>query len=1183
MNSKTQTNSQTWIETPTKARIRTNSRIFDERIAGKILLLDGAMGTMLQQKGLAAEDFGGPELEGCNEILNITRPDIVRGIHEAYLEAGADIIETNSFGATRVVLGEYKLADRDLELNRAAARLAREAADKWATTDKPRFVAGSMGPTTKMLSLTGGITFAELEEDYYRQATGLLDGGVDLLLVETCQDTLNVKAAGIGIQRAFSQLNVEVPIIVSCTIEPSGTMLAGQNIEAFYISIKHLRPSAVGLNCGSGAELMKDHVRTLAEIASCAVSCYPNAGLPDEEGFYRETPGEFARKVAKFAENGWLNIAGGCCGTTNHHIKALADALHGSTPRKYRAEERSSVSGIEVLWPEEDNRPLLVGERSNVIGSRKFRDLITEARFEEGAEIARGQVKKGAQVVDVCVANPDRNELEDMLAFLPHVVNKVKAPIMLDSTDPAVLEAGLRLLQGKAIINSINLENGLERFEDVVPLIQKYGAAVVVGVIDEQGMALTRKRKLAIAERSYDLLVHKYGVEPSDIIFDPLTFPVGTGDGKYLGSAVETIEGLKLIKKRLPECKTILGISNVSFGLPSAGREVLNAVFVYLNTLAGLDYAIVNAEKLERYPSIPPEEKKLAEDLLLHTNDQTLKAFTDFYREKKVEEKKQITAVSLEERLAGYVIEGSKDGLGKDLEEALTKYRPLEIINGPLMKGMEEVGNLFNRNQLIVAEVLQSAEVMKAAVTLLEPHLEKAEEAVKGKVLLATVKGDVHDIGKNLVEIILTNNGYQVVNLGVKVSSEQLIEACKKEKPDAIGLSGLLVKSVQQMLLTAQDLHNAGIDIPLLLGGAALSRKFTEEKIRPEYGGAVFYARDAMDSLGFLHNLKTGEIEEFKPIEKLGPEDMLGKPTLHIPSKPANRTVLTKANQFPTVEALGLKGLENNDYTPRTSQRQLFLDYSLQEIIPYMNSRLFLRRYLGLKKIRPINEEGQAVQQFQDKEEEFQGLGQAFLAEIQERKLIRANGVFAFFPAYSEGDSIYILDPQEGKTVLEKFTFPRQNGENGLCLADYIRSRGEGSADYIGMFAVTTGLGIKERAENFRLKGEYLKSYLLQALALELAEAFAEHIHERIRRIWGLPENAAQATEGQPKGKYQGIRVSPGYPSCPELEDQRKVFRLLKPEEAGIVLTEGLMMDPEASITALVFSHPKAKIFNVGK
>lgn len=823
--------------------------LFQRELEKRILILDGAMGTMLQRANLTAKDFGGEEFDGCNEILNLTRPDLISSIHEEYLKAGADIIETNSFGATTVVLSEYGLEVKDEELNHIAAKLAREAADKYSTEDKPRFVAGSMGPTTKSLSLTGGLTFDELSEAYYRQAKALIQSGSDVLLVETAQDTLNVKAAGVGIERAFSDLGQKIPIMISGTIEPMGTTLAGQNIEAFYISLAHLNPVSVGLNCATGPEFMRDHIRSLSQLASCGISCYPNAGLPDEEGHYHEQPEGLARKMAGFAERGWLNVAGGCCGTTPEHVRAMAEALKDYAPRPLQERPVSAVSGLEPVYIEEDNRPLIVGERTNVIGSKKFRDLIAAGGYDEASDIAKAQVKKGAQVIDVCLANPDRDELADMAEFLPFVVKKIKAPLMIDSTDPKVIELGLKHSQGKAIINSINLEDGLARFEEVVPLLKTYGAAVIVGTIDEQGMALTRDKKLEIAKRAYAVIT-EYGVPAQDIIFDTLTFPVATGDETYLGSARETIEGIRLIKEVFPECKTTLGVSNVSFGLPAAGREVLNAVFLYHATKAGLDYAIVNAEKLQRYASIPENERRLSEELLFNTNDETVARFAEYYRNKNVDQINDPGKVlSLEERLARYVVEGSKDGLIADLEEGLKGYTALQLINGPLMDGMDEVGRLFNGNQLIVAEVLQSAEVMRAAVDYLQPHLEKNEGLVKGKILLATVKGDVHDIGKNLLEIILSNNGYEVVNLGIKVSPEQLIEAYKTEQPDAIGLSGLLVKSAQQMAVTAQDLRSAGIHIPLLVGGAALSARFTESKIATEYEGPVLYAKDAMHGL----------------------------------------------------------------------------------------------------------------------------------------------------------------------------------------------------------------------------------------------------------------------------------------------------------------------------------------------
>jgi 5-methyltetrahydrofolate--homocysteine methyltransferase len=1136
-----------------------------EQLYRKILILDGAMGTMLQQASLTADDFGGEAYEGCNELLNLTRPDVIRSIHEKYLEAGADIVETNTFGATSIVLAEYDVAEKDLEINIAAARLAREAADAYSTPEWPRYVAGSMGPTTKTLSLTGGVTFEELVEAYYRQAKGLLIGGVDALLLETSQDTLNVKAGGIGIRRAFAELGREVPVMVSGTIEPMGTTLAGQTIEAFYVSLEHLKPITIGLNCATGPEFMRDHLRTLSGLAQCGVSCYPNAGLPDENGHYHETPHGLAAKMRAFAEQGWLNVAGGCCGTTPEHIRALAEALKDCKPRVPAGQPVSAVSGIEVVYVEPDNRPLLVGERSNVIGSKKFRDLIAAGQYEEASDIARAQVKRGAQIIDICLADPDRDEYGDMEKFLQFVVKKVKAPLMIDSTDVRVMELGLRYSQGKAILNSINLEDGLERFEQVVPLIHQYGAAVVVGTIDETGMAVSRERKLEVAKRSYDLLVNRFGVNPRDIIFDPLVFPVGTGDEQYIGSARETVEGLRLIKEAMPECKTILGISNVSFGLPAAGREVLNAVFLYHTTLAGLDYAIVNTEKLERYASIPEEERRLAEALLFETNDETLAAFTEFYRQKKKEVRVEASSLTLEERLARYVVEGSKDGLIDDLKRALEKYTPLEIINGPLMAGMEEVGRLFNANQLIVAEVLQSAEVMKASVSFLEPFMEKTETATKGKILLATVKGDVHDIGKNLVEIILANNGYEVVNLGIKVPPEQLIAACREERPDAIGLSGLLVKSAQQMVITAQDLRAAGIDVPLLVGGAALTRKFTSNRIAPEYKGIVLYAKDAMDGLDLVNRLQD-------PAER---EKLLA----------AQQAVEEEASTPPQAEAAAASLKPKRSavsrtvpvYVPPDCERHVLRHYPISHLQPYLNLRMLLGKHLGVRgNVEKLLEAGD------EKVTGLYQLVQELLAEAKRDGTITAHGMYQFFPAQADGDDILVYDPRDHSRLLERFRFPRQPEEPFLCLSDFLRPVESGEMDYVGFLAVTAGSGIRERSALLKERGDYLRSHVLQALALELAEAFAERVHHVMRDVWGFPDPAEMTMLERFGARYQGIRVSFGYPACPNLEDQAKLFRLLKPEDIGIQLTEGFMMEPEASVSAMVFAHPEARYFNAG-
>ncbi|PRX40471.1 methionine synthase (B12-dependent) [Planifilum fimeticola] len=1142
------------------------------RMEEKILILDGAMGTMLQQAGLSAEDFGGEALEGCNEMLNLTRPDLIRRIHEDYLAAGADLIETNTFGATRIVLEEYGLGDRAEEINRRAAELAVNAARRWSTPEQPRFVLGAMGPTTKTLSLTGGVTFDGLVDAYREQARGLLLGGVDALLLETAQDTLNVKAGGIGIRRAFEELGREVPLIISGTIEPMGTMLAGQNIEAFYLSVEHLKPVAVGLNCATGPEFMRDHLRTLSGLARCAVSCYPNAGLPDEEGRYHETPRALASKLAAFADAGWLNIAGGCCGTTPEHTRALAEALRGKRPRRPISSHPPAVSGVEAVFLEEDNRPLLVGERTNVIGSRKFRELIADGRYEEAAEIARRQVKGGAQIIDVCLADPDRDELEDMERFLEHAVKKVKVPLMIDSTDPAVVERALTHSQGKAIINSINLEEGEERFAAVVPLLRLYGAAVVVGTIDEEGMAVDRDRKLAVARRSYELLTEKYGVAPEDIIFDPLVFPVGTGDEAYIGSARETVEGIRLIKEAFPRSATVLGISNVSFGLPSAGREVLNAVFLYHATKAGLDYAIVNTERLERYASIPPEEVRLAERLLFETTRENYEAvlgeFTQFYRQKKEEEKAEpAVRLPLEERLARCVVEGSKDGLFDDLKEALGRYDPLDIINGPLMKGMDEVGRLFNDNQLIVAEVLQSAEVMKAAVSFLEPHMEKADTHMKGKILLATVKGDVHDIGKNLVDIILSNNGYEVINLGIKVTPEQLIEACRREEPDAIGLSGLLVKSAQQMVVTAQDLKAAGIEVPILVGGAALTRKFTETKIAPEYSGIVLYAKDAMQGLELANRLMDGD--ERRKVEG----------ELRRRRERTSRRAAGGNDGGPAVLTAERHSSVRRDapvFEPPDFERHILREVPVDHLRPYVNEQMLLGKHLGLRgNVEELlaRGDGKALRLKEEVD--------AFFAEAEEKGWIRPQGMYRFFPAQGDGNDILIYDPRDPRRVLERFSFPRQKKDPYLCLSDFLRPAGSGVMDAVGFLVVTAGEGIRERAERWKERGDYFRSHLLQAAALELAEAFAERLHQIMRERWGFPDPPEMTMKQRFAARYQGIRVSFGYPACPDLEDQAKLFRLMEPEAIGVRLTEGFMMEPEASVSAMVFSHPEARYFNV--
>jgi 5-methyltetrahydrofolate--homocysteine methyltransferase len=1118
----------------------------------RILVLDGAMGTMLQAAGLTADDFGGPALEGCNEHLNLTRPDVVGDVHRAYREAGADCISTNTFGCAPYVLGEYGLAERAFEICRVAARLAREAVGD-------AFVIGAMGPSTRTITVTRNVTFDEVRTGYRVQAAGLVAGGADALLLETCQDTLNVKAAALGVREAMREAGVALPLMISATIEPTGTMLAGQGVDALTVSLEHLQPFSLGLNCSTGPEFMTDHLRSLSQLATAFTSVYPNAGLPDERGQYGETPASLAYKLRRFLDEGWVNLIGGCCGTTPAHIAAIATLARGRPPRVPPTATLPAVSGVEAISPAEDNRPLFVGERTNVIGSRKFKELIVAERFDDAAEVGRAQVKAGAQVLDVCLANPDRDESTDMDRFMRELTRRVKVPLMIDSTDAAVIELALRHCQGKAIVNSINLEDGEERFAKVAPLLATYGGAVVVGCIDEdkkQGMAVTRERKLAIAERSYRILTERFGVPARDLIFDPLVFPVGTGDANYLGSAQATIEGVRAIKARFPECRTILGISNVSFGLPPAGREVLNGVFLYHCVKAGLDYAIINTERLERYPSIPEDERRLAEDLIYWRGADPVAAFAAHFRDRK-KTAVAATTLSLDERLARYIVEGSRDGLTADLDEKLREATPLDIINGPLMRGMDEVGRLFNDNQLIVAEVLQSAEAMKAAVAHLEPHMERADSATRATIVLATVKGDVHDIGKNLVDIILSNNGYRVINLGIKVPPEELIAAYRAHKPDAFGLSGLLVKSAQQMVVTAQDLREAGVDIPLFVGGAALTRKFTATRIAAEYGGVTLYARDAMDGLDLANQL----------FSALTREALIGRVRREQAALAESAAETAPAPATPRARPAGVPRVDAP--VPPDLERHVLRDVPLAHVYPYLNLQMLYGKHLGLR--GPVV---RMLEQGDTKALELQRVIASLQDEATRDGLLHAHGVYQWFRARAAGETLALQAP-DGRPAAA-FTFPRQPAGERLCLTDYVRDDGD---DYVALFAVTCGAGVRERAAAWKERGDYLRSHALQALAIECAEATAEWLHARLRTLWGFPDPPELSMADKLKAHYRGIRVSFGYPACPELADQATLWRLLQPEEIGIALTEGFMMDPEASVSALVFHHPQAKYF----
>ncbi len=1162
-----------------------------EALSTRIVVLDGAMGTMIQARRLSADDFGGPQLEGCNEHLVLSRPDVILDIHRAYLASGADIIETDTFGGTRIVLAEYGLEDQVYRINFEAARLARQAADEFSAPGRPRFVAGSMGPTTKAITVTGGITFAELREAFYEQARALVEGGADLLLLETCQDTRNTKAGILAVDRLRRELGIPIPLIVSGTIEPTGTMLAGQTADAFWVSISHADLLAVGLNCATGPEFMTDHIRTLQEMAWTHLACYPNAGLPNEEGLYLETPESLAAQLERFADHGWLNVVGGCCGTTPAHIAAIARMVEGKPPRRVPGRSRRSYySGIELVEAEETNRPLIVGERTNVVGSRQFRQLVGEGKWDEATEIGRRQIRNGAHILDVCLQSSERDELKDIPPFYEHLIRKVKAPLMIDTTDPRAVELALTYCQGKSIINSINLEDGEEKFERVCPLVRAYGAAVVVGCIDEdkvQAQAFTRERKLAVAERSVRLLTEKYGIPPEDILIDPLVFPCATGDENYIGGAVETIEAVRLIKERIPYVKTILGISNVSFGLPAAAREVVNSVFLYHATKAGLDLAIVNSEKIERFASIAEAERRLAENLLFNLppadspalrdapsdwrlqsrderiaiNQYHIAAAAEHFRQARAR-KRQAEELSLDERLANYIIEGVRDGLIADLDRKLAEgATPLEIINGPLMRGMNEVGRLFNNNELIVAEVLQSAEAMKAAVAYIEKFMEKAETSVRGKVILATVKGDVHDIGKNLVEIIFANNGYQVINLGIKVPPEELIRAWREHSPDAIGLSGLLVKSAHQMVLTASDFREAGIRVPLLVGGAALSEKFTRSRIAPAYGAPTVYARDAMTGLRLLNEIMDPATREETLRRYTVTEAETGEPAARA------------CRLGPGEQRSSRVRADIPKPRPPYLDRRVRLIPDLNEIWSYINPHMLYGRHLGFR--------GNFEKALAERDRKALELYQA-VEEVKREAagFMKVRAVWQFFEAEPEGNAVHLFSPGS-QTPLHTFRFPRQPKEDGLSLSDYVLPPDEGGRDQIALFVVTAGEGVRERAEAAKEAGEYFRSHALQALTLETAEAAAEWLHRRLREDWGFPDPPGMSMRERLTARYRGKRYSFGYPACPNLDDQQGIWKLLRPEEIGVRLTEGMMMEPEASVSALVFHHPDCTYFAV--
>ena len=1139
----------------------------------KIAVIDGAMGTSIQNLNLKPSDFGGEEYDGCNEYLNITNPQYIKSIHESFINVGANIIETNSFGGTPMVLDEYGLSSQAEEINHLSASIAKSAANQHSNI----LVAGSMGPTTKLLGLpqikTSDITFDYLMENYRTQARGLISGGSDLLLVETSQDILNVKAAVEGINAAKLDLkNFDIPIAIQCTIENMGTTLAGQDVESFYLSINHLDLLWVGMNCATGPKFMREHLRTLNQISTHPIALVPNAGLPDEHGKYNEEPIEFAKVVREYVSNGWVNIIGGCCGTELAHIKELSNIANETSEifdkNKNLKKMQSShyVTGLETLYVDQESSPIMVGERTNVLGSRKFKKLIENDDFDLASEIGKLQINSGANILDVCLQNTERDEISDIENFLEKLTSKIKAPIMIDSTDPVVIKSSLKLCPGKIIVNSINLEDGEDKFEEIVPDAKKYGALLIVGTIDEdkdQAQAITSQRKLEIAKRSYDLLVDKYKFPSNQIIFDPLTFPVGTGDVNYLDSAKQTIEGIKLIKEKLPNAKTILGISNVSFGLPSNGREVLNSVMLNHCLNSGLDYAIVNTQSLKRFNSLSEKEILLSNNLIFDNNKETLDTFVDHFRTKpkQVVQKKNI---KWDEFLKESIISGSKNEIETNLDKGLKIKKPLEIINGPLMSGMDVVSELFGKNELIVAEVLQSAEVMKTSVTYLEKFMEKSELTNKGTILLATVKGDVHDIGKNLVDIILSNNGYNVINLGIKITSQELIQAFRKYNPDFIGLSGLLVKSAQMMVETAEDLFKENIKVPILVGGAALTEKFTYLNILPSYKNNVIYATDAMSGLDIVNSIN--DIEKKDQLFK----DVENKIT-HYKTNVVSSSKISKSS----ISNRNIEKINPVEIIPQPPDlKEHVLELPLDEVWKLINPVMLFNRHLGYKGnfLKNLNNGDNKAHSLLKSVNDVKNI-------ISESNEFTAKVVYKFFNAQSDNDDVILYN--QGNEI-ERFQFARQTDKDKLCLSDYLQPINSDKKDYISMFVTTFGPNIRELSEFYLNKGDFLISHVISSLALETAEASAEYIHKKIRTMWGISDNDQITNSDIFKANYTGKRFSFGYPACPLLEDQSKLWKLLNPlQTIGVNLTEEYMMDPEGSVSAIVFHHPQAKYFNV--
>ncbi len=1196
----------------------------DAILARRVLVLDGGMGTMLQRHRLTEADFRGErfadhphDLKGNSDLLVLTRPDIVEGIHGAYFEAGADMVETDTFTATPVAQADYGLESLVYELNVAAARIARKAADDWTarTPDTPRFVAGSMGPTNKTLSLSPdvnnpafrAVTFDEIRRGYAEQVRGLLDGGCDVLLLETIFDTLNARAAIVAIEETFEARGVRVPLLISVTItDKSGRTLSGQTVEAFWVSIAHARPFSVGINCALGAAEMRPYLVDLAAIATCHVSCYPNAGLPNAFGAYDETPDVTAGLIAEFAEAGLVDIVGGCCGTTPDHIRAIARAVAGKAPRSARRRGDGGVrlqpddrytqyAGLEVLTIRPDSNFTMIGERTNVSGSAKFRRLIKEQRFIEAAEVALDQVRSGANVLDV---NMDEGLLDSeqcMAEFLHLIATEpeiARVPVMIDSSKWSVIEAGLQAIQGKPVVNSISLKEGESDFLHKARLLRRYGAAMVVMAFDEQGQADTVERKVQILQRAYGLLTREVGVDPTDIVLDPNVLAIGTGLEEHNDYAVNFIEATRILKATCPGARVSGGISNLSFAFRGNDivREAIHAAFLYHAIRAGLDMGIVNAGQLVVYEDIPAAMLEHVEDLIFNRRPdatERMVRFADTVKGKAQRKEHDLSwrEATVEQRLAYALVHGVVDFIEADTEEARQKLgRPLEVIEGPLMDGMKTVGDLFGAGKMFLPQVVKSARAMKRAVAYLEPFMAEekrlAGDAAKdrGTILLATVKGDVHDIGKNIVGVVLACNNYRIVDLGVMVPAEKILRAALDEQADMIGLSGLITPSLDEMAHVAKEMQRRGFTVPLLIGGATTSRQHTAVKIAPEYGGATVYVPDASRVVDVAASLLSpGQRETFTDENRRVQEELRvrhsGRAARDLRPYDEVRAhgfrIDWAREALPVPAFIGRRGLE---------------DIALADLVSFIDWTFFFSAW-GLKGRFPAildhAEYGAAARDLFDH-------AQKMLAGIIADGSVRTGGSYGFWPAASDRDDIVVYWDDTRTTEAARFPMLRQqefieDNRAFLSLADFVAPAGSGGRDYVGAFAVTAGLGVETLAARYASQHDDYQSIMVKALADRLAEAFAEYLHARVRREWGYETQASWTADDLAAEKYRGIRPAFGYPACPDHSEKVTLFSLLDAPSAGLHLTESCAMTPAASVSGLYLASPHAKYFSVGR